>query len=335
MKRFLLSLAFLTQHSFSFGQTQIPLDSFYVPGTSWTEVATTDLSPCSTGDDISNYGILYKIERDSIISGKTYHLVSSCDKGSFGQTIDCSLGPSSFAHAGSCPSQAPIFAMIRTDSNRVYFTLLVSQAESFIPYGCDSVGVEYLFYDFNLSMGSIIPNTVISDGGSWPIMDTVSVIDSDSLSNGNYVKRYNRTLVYGVGSRYGFINYWSLYVFGPGPSAYQYVLCYDNPHFSYHFTYQPGALPGNLQNDCFDMDAYINSINAPTMSNLYPNPATQQLTVTNNHSITSICIMAITGQTIYNQQVNAPTAQIYVAELPAGLYFIKINGSEIKKFVKE
>ena len=39
MKRSLLFLAFLVQHSFSFGQTQIPLDSFYVPGTSWTEVA--------------------------------------------------------------------------------------------------------------------------------------------------------------------------------------------------------------------------------------------------------------------------------------------------------
>ena len=39
MKKPLLSVVVICMHIFSYAQSTIPLDSFYVPGTSWTEVA--------------------------------------------------------------------------------------------------------------------------------------------------------------------------------------------------------------------------------------------------------------------------------------------------------
>ena len=59
MKRLLLILLLLPV----FVAGQIPIDSFYVPGAQWTEVATTTLLPCSTGPtEVSDVlgRILYK-----------------------------------------------------------------------------------------------------------------------------------------------------------------------------------------------------------------------------------------------------------------------------------
>ena len=326
MKRLLLILLLLPV----FVAGQIPIDSFYVPGAQWTEVATTTLWPCSTGPTINTFGIVYKIERDSIISGKTYHLVSSCGKGGYGFSTDCNTGTEThYADSGSCNSQQPIFAMIRTDSNRVYFTLLVAQA--YYAYYCDTVGKEYLFYDFNLGIGSVVPTTTLGGG------ITVSSIDSVSLSSGVNVPRYNGSLIYGIGSEYGFINYWSLYICGPGPNASQYLLCYDNPHFYYHFSYPPGTLPGNLQNDCFDMVTYLSvpNINAASIARLYPNPATNELTISAPERITSIAISNLLGQTLYTHEYNSQQVQIDVANLPKGMYLVRINGSDVRKFVKQ
>jgi hypothetical protein len=41
------------------------------------------------------------------------------------------------------------------------------------------------------------------------------------------------------------------------------------------------------------------------------------------------------GQTIYTHYYTSPQVQIEVSTLPSGLYFVKINGSEVRRFVKE
>jgi len=53
------------------------------------------------------------------------------------------------------------------------------------------------------------------------------------------------------------------------------------------------------------------------------------------NKITQIAITSLLGQKVYTYEYNSEQAQINVADLPASLYFIKINGSETKKFVKE
>ncbi len=354
MRKALLCVLTVCASIFSFAQTTIPLDSFYVVGSTWTEVATTNDNPCSAAYDVGTYGIVYRIEKDSIISGKTYHMLSSCFTGDCGYSIDCNTGVStSYADNTPCVSPPPIFAMIRTDSNRVYFTLLKFQVESpYNFYDCDTVEKEYLFYDFNLRVGSVTPASVLGGGL------TVTSIDSVSLSNGESVARYsnyNDTVLYGIGEKNGFINYWNLYTCGPGPSATQYLLCYHNPYFSYQFSYPAGTLPGNLQYDCFDMAeniAYFDSLDAvlnnhnnnptPTGSvfSIYPNPAANQLIVSDVAPIVSISIVNCMGQTVYNSWLDTSyysnsVEQIDITALPAGTYFIKVNSYKAQKFVKQ
>ena len=68
---------------------------------------------------------------------------------------------------------------------------------------------------------------------------------------------------------------------------------------------------------------------------LYPNPASTELTIVSKKNISSITISNITGQSIFDQNYNTKQAQVNIAGFPPGTYFVKINGTEIKKFVKK
>jgi len=69
---------------------------------------------------------------------------------------------------------------------------------------------------------------------------------------------------------------------------------------------------------------------------IYPNPAITQLTIeSSNQPITQITITNLLGQTIYQQTANSQMAQVDVSALSAGVYFVKVNGTDVKKFVKE
>jgi len=69
---------------------------------------------------------------------------------------------------------------------------------------------------------------------------------------------------------------------------------------------------------------------------IFPNPATSQLTISStNQPITQITISNLLGQTVFSNNYNAEKVEVAVAGLPSGVYFVKINGSEVRKFVKE
>ncbi len=68
---------------------------------------------------------------------------------------------------------------------------------------------------------------------------------------------------------------------------------------------------------------------------IYPNPTTNRITISTSDRITTVAINNLMGQTIYSQLYNSPEVKIDVADLPTGMYFIKINGSEVSKFVKQ
>jgi hypothetical protein len=82
--------------------------------------------------------------------------------------------------------------------------------------------------------------------------------------------------------------------------------------------------------------AKVKTIN-PTLFliDVYPNPATTKLTLTASARITTVAISNLLGQTVYSHEYNADKVQIDVADLPAGIYFIRINGTEVRRFVKE
>ncbi len=80
----------------------------------------------------------------------------------------------------------------------------------------------------------------------------------------------------------------------------------------------------------------VPQVNDSHAISVFPNPAYNELTVQNdNEPITGISITNLLGQTVYRQQCNAAKVEVGIADLPAGIYFVKVNGAEVRKFVKE
>jgi len=89
----------------------------------------------------------------------------------------------------------------------------------------------------------------------------------------------------------------------------------------------------------------VAEINGPnTTITLYPNPATTSVTIqttyqlinqSTNQPINQITITNLLGRTVHTQNYNTDQIQIDVSSLPTGMYFVKMNGSEVRKFVKE
>ncbi len=70
---------------------------------------------------------------------------------------------------------------------------------------------------------------------------------------------------------------------------------------------------------------------------LFPNPAKDELTITSSGKISGIKITNLLGQTVYSRPLagGSQQVQVDVSAFPAGVYFVKINRSEVRKFVKE
>ena len=74
--------------------------------------------------------------------------------------------------------------------------------------------------------------------------------------------------------------------------------------------------------------------------NIYPNPVGDELFITTEMNVTEVAIYDIYGRQAMSQQVNKSTSQqvVNVADLDAGVYFVKVVTSEgnlVKRFVKE
>jgi Secretion system C-terminal sorting domain len=82
-------------------------------------------------------------------------------------------------------------------------------------------------------------------------------------------------------------------------------------------------------------NAGLNIVNRNSSLSMYPNPAATSLNIASQDKITSVAITNLFGQTKYTLEYNTEKVQIDLADLPAGIYLIRINGSEVRKFVKE
>ena len=67
---------------------------------------------------------------------------------------------------------------------------------------------------------------------------------------------------------------------------------------------------------------------------LAPNPAEDELTISSGAPINSVSVMNSLGQVICSQQYNANKVVVNVSNMPAGVYLVRINGSEVRRFVK-
>ena len=86
----------------------------------------------------------------------------------------------------------------------------------------------------------------------------------------------------------------------------------------------------------------INNINSLNQITISPNPATTSLTIRYSGVTLSgvegqITITNLLGQTLYQQTMPASCnlLQVDISPYPPGIYLLKINGTEVRKFVKE
>jgi len=111
---------------------------------------------------------------------------------------------------------------------------------------------------------------------------------------------------------------------------------YSVPYVAYmDFTDSGRAsvLVDNSSGPCYPA-AVKNAVVANELS-IYPNPASTELTIAASTNITSLVISSLTGQTVYQNRPGTESLQINISALPAGMYFIKVNDTEVRKFVKE
>ncbi len=78
----------------------------------------------------------------------------------------------------------------------------------------------------------------------------------------------------------------------------------------------------------------INNVNNESYDvSVYPNPATNELTVTSNGMISTVTVSNLVGQQVYTHEYQLSQAHVDISGLPAGVYFVKVNGAVVRKVV--
>ena len=99
------------------------------------------------------------------------------------------------------------------------------------------------------------------------------------------------------------------------------------------------ALPGGRDYFSCEVGQNLESVNdiagGLQSANVYPNPASSELTISAATPIHEVVISSLIGQPVFSGRYNMEKVAINVAGLASGVYFVKINNEVIKKFVKE
>jgi hypothetical protein len=80
-------------------------------------------------------------------------------------------------------------------------------------------------------------------------------------------------------------------------------------------------------------DLSVNQLGVTGSINMFPNPASNLLYITGKF-INSVSIENCLGLQVYLHEFYAPQAEIDISGLSCGLYFVKVNGSEVRKLEK-
>ena len=67
---------------------------------------------------------------------------------------------------------------------------------------------------------------------------------------------------------------------------------------------------------------------------IYPNPAYDELTITSGTPVTDVAIINPVGQVVCSHKYSSKNVTMNIADLTPGIYLLRINGSEVRKFLK-
>jgi len=96
-------------------------------------------------------------------------------------------------------------------------------------------------------------------------------------------------------------------------------------------------LCGNVTYDTVNVYVSTLGVASPGLSKgevtVFPNPASDEVTISASGIISNVSISNLVGQNIYNQNYNSEKVVVSISDLPPGIYFVKVNDTIVKKFV--
>ena len=230
-------------------------------------------------------------------------------------------------------------------SNPFYLAALredVTTQKVFAFHPTDSV--ERILYDFSATAGDTVESQSIfanMNSANQPL--TFKVLEVDSISIlGNYHKRLK---VKSLCESQPIEDYWvagigsvSAGLFDAGMYGFCGAICFSAPPVLLCY-----ERDGNL---LFDNPTYDNCIEYPLGTteleqeigvSIYPNPTSVIVTITSKEPIDNYSIYTINNQLILSKKNNTNFVEVSFANLPSGVYYVKITtskGSILKKISK-
>ena len=58
---------------------------------------------------------------------------------------------------------------------------------------------------------------------------------------------------------------------------------------------------------------------------MFPNPASQNVTITGDQSIREVIVLNLAGQVVMQQEMNGPRCSFDISTMPSGLYLVQVN----------
>lgn len=303
MKKILLIIVglFLIQGLSSQAYVPFPSDSARWNNLFWHQWSATDISLTNS---------VYLLEGDTILNGKSYKKVYS------------------FVTDYSYSSAGYIGGLREDNTKNIYFFPTTVNLDTPGPISFPNDTSEHLLYTFdNLEVGMLLP--INEDATEIKVLAIDSVLMGDK-----YRKRYkiqNDALLY--------IDYWiegigsNKDLFSPFTYEFEweyYTLCFTGS-ITYYLNSPNGedschySLPNVGLNEKSSLDF-----------NLYPNPATQTLTIKSGiakHSV-SVNIYSLTGQRVFQNGMLNAALEINVERFEPGIYIVEITDAGTKKYLK-
>ncbi len=230
-------------------------------------------------------------------------------------------------------------------SNPFYLAALredVTTQKVFAFHPTDSV--ERILYDFSATVGDTVESQSIYTGWlgwSQPFLFQVLAVDSISIL-GNYHKRLKvKSLceiqpiedywVAGIGSV-------SAGLFDAGMYGFCGAICFSAPPVLLCYERDGNLLIDNPSYDnCIEFPLGTKELEQEIGVSIYPNPTSDIVTITSKEIIDNYSIYSINNQLILSKKNNSNFVEVSFANLPSGVYFVKINtskGSILKKISK-
>lgn len=224
-----------------------------------------------------------------------------------------------------------------------------AKAQDLVAITTDGATINYFFVGFITQ--PIEPTAELMDGGRYAISQTVNGCTSGSanvvvnlveapaepggaaaqdFATGAIVRDLDISFVTGNTVKWYIRN-----------DAFEYILIAGNTLLEDGATYYVTQSNGYCESTyhSITVNQILGTVNQAFKNlRLYPNPATNSITVTNSDAISKITVTNLLGQTVINQNINATNANVNIEPLSTGTYILQAHtakGYAIVKVIKQ